>query len=1401
MKPFVHPLKYFLGRGLLASGACLLLGYVAEPLQGQDGRVRSGDLPHLANGTLLLQWIDQEFPDSGDLEQRRHALESALTAFPEDRQTRFRALARIALVDQSEGHPDRAHAVLRRLLLDESGVDADLRGWAEILDARALLLMLRVPEAAGLLRKVASDGRLSGERRAMAAADAGNLLLATAPNDALSLLRGVAALKGGDTREVEAALVHALLLAGNYDAFDRELSRVAGPGTDESRLADLLEDACGWTLPGDSGRMLRLADGVGSLIPRPSATLEGAAQRVRVTASSRLVHDRLVELVAQGPLSACAASTGEPTRNSLADYQALMKQASRSGDAWQTLRLSVQSLVAFGGGQDVPRRVWEAAGFALWAERVQGSRFDSRICDALLDLCDQLPAGQEYWIEGKFLRADRRGKRGDLSGEQADLNRILSVANLSPAYLAPACKRLGRSLERAGDDQRALQAYELTEASAGDFATGVDCLLHAAWIHLRLGNDAEAVRLIQLLQASPDSIVAKSDSPDQVKELTALVRTGRAEAFWAYNRKWWPAWVQMEKAVGVEADAVEQRIPVVSRLADWTSEARRAADAGDAARYFRVFAVLLSASRWEPSMGPEAAAVSVPAFRFAPGQEEKLRGVLIDMLAAPHPPGIPNAGKRQLFLASNYLNAHKSALALRVASDFAAGASRGDPLAPAMHQIRGLAALDENRDCAPAAADLEADLAAPGSSAERAMATGVLANLYARLGRRADAVKLLQNAVADPALAADAAGRSELTRQLAGLNEPQAPVASSPAPAAVESQEAPTSGVLDNVPGWIRSISAGWYDYVDPQQVDERMLLDAEALIADPSTRFPPARQLKFLLLAAQDTRIRPELRQSALASAAARLVSSATDYTRMASLARSVMDHSAFDDESRLRVLWTLLASLAAEGKREQYQAWRKSPLCDHFTADIRSRLELLDLEAGLDSGDASSLERLSTTVASRKLDVTGVQVMTDVVGGLIRLGEVRAAGDLIASSASWRLDADAASRMEVVHLDLTRRLRAARELAPLHEAMRKSLLGSFPKVPRELPGAFRDLRISGTLPNLDRDATFEACLYMASKSQFNREDLSFWQTVFGSMPRTDVSPASMSSLLRAGLASAIDDEQRSELIVRFFSSADIDDGEIREGAEREFGPYRKTADFPRSSLVLGLYDIHKALRLGEPVSLQTAFDALNDPRVAVVRARDCLRYYTQTGEVAALRRTVDGIRSDTLLSAGFLCYSIPAFAKLGMDDELHSARAAARTTLRQYIEASWAFGDAKAADAALDLAVVLGDPDALPQDWVRASSRDLGDPLVRGRVSLVDALLRGDWPSVEASAAALLADYPHHYSLYWYRGLAQHHLGRDAEASEALETYTSHAKDEPDYVRALEMLSAAKAKPKAVP
>jgi hypothetical protein len=1334
-----------------------------------DGARQQVDLPKASTGEKEIELVDQLYPETGDPEMRRLALERAVEYFPNDRATAFRAGARLAVLDWNAGHALRAHDRLAKLLAGNSGrIGQGVYSWAEILDGSILADIGRVPDALELLDRVAMDSSLPVERRSEAATAAAEILGVRSPQAALDRLEEATSQGALSGPRLEAGIARLLLVTGHQDEMEQRISDISGDSSQgESALAAVLEIARGWNSPGDPARLGSLVNAVAKARPFPGDELRKAIAECRSTSSTLAIQTRLKEMLGAKPLSDWCKVMASDRRTDLDDFARAIGQASRKSDPERCLRLSLRALASHGADATFLRRIWEAAGYADWVERANPDRIDARVCPLLLDLCERFPTADPYYTEGKFLRAERLARKGDPAGQRVVLSEILAVPGLSANYLAPACKMLGANLESAGEYRQALETYAQAEPIVVSHTAGAQCVLRAAWINLGLGNNIEAARLIRVLSGAPAAVTQPMPGSAQLKELEALVRTGRAEECWNAGRVWWAEWAKIAVGMGAPTDLPEYAVPEIADVAGLEDSIRRSAQANDQPAYVRKLSVLMAAARWQPSLCPEAAALCAAAVKSAPASADDLRGFVIRMLASPHPPEIAGLRERKLCLAVNYLDVHQYAEVLRLAADFEAVKQPEDNTTMAMHRVRALAALSTGGDLAASAADLETDLSDPGANVQRAMAVGLLSDIYEKLDRGSDSTKLLQREMDNPAVTSDEQGLASLRSKLARKSA----MAVRPPDAAK----------------WIQTSKLAWYDYADPKGLDDPRLANLEDAIANSDKNFSPAEQAKLLLLAAGDPRRSPGDRNRSFLEAVSSIVGWTSDYGSMEGLAATVINDPSFDTQTRLGILWRILTVLARDARKADYDSWKGNDLCGNLSPEFKARLGWLDREADLDRGSAKAILGLANDLAEQELTASGVLAIQDCLDFLLRIGAVAEAETLEKAGPSWKFSGEAAPSADAVRLEFARQVRIAKSINPIHEALASAALERFPDLPAAMPIEYMNLRMESGLPSRDPDATFKACLRLIADRQFERNDFQFWGSFLQALP--DGSAPAAGSLIRAGLGAASNDDLRSQLIVLFFSSLNVDDPLVRQEMEREFAPFRQPSESPLSYMMIRLYEIHRDLRLGKPASLETAFLELNDPRVLIVKQRACLRHYTQTGERGPLQKTIDQIDSAQLLSPGFLVQSVPALELLGNDAELKAAREASARLLREDLLESWARGNESAGESALDLALVLGDKDALPRAWVYGMEAEFGDPLFQGRVLLTQAYLESDWALVARRAAALTKSYPSRYTFYWYLGLALHHLGRDSEAARALGPYLEHAKDEPEYPKAVEL------------
>jgi hypothetical protein len=1357
---------------LLACVGLCSAGFPAARGQAASNAIPSRqalDLPKADSSEKEIELVDQLYPETGDQHLRRLALDRALAYFPGDEAAAFRIGVRLAVLDWNAGFAKRAHERLEKLLSGSSDqVASDIYSWAEVIDGRILADLGRRPDALALLDRVARNTSLPAKRRAAAATAAADTRAAESPQAALDWLEETASQGGLSGPGIEAGIARLLLVAGQEDELERRIAEISGDRSrGEAALVEVLEHARGWDSPGDAARLISLVKAVMIARPDPGEGLKKTIARCRLTATTLAIQGRLLELLAAKPLSDWCRRMPSDSRTGLDDFARAIEQASRKSDPDRCLRLSLRALATHGADESFPRRIWEAAGYADWVERVRPAGIDARVCNLLLDLCDQFPQENPYFTEGKFLRAERLARTGNVLAQRTVLAEILAVPGQSADYISPACRLLGRSLEAAGLYRQALEVYAQAEPIAASHAAGAQCVLRAVWINLSLGNNQEAARLTRLLSRAPPAVTRQLPGASQLRELETLVRIGRADECWNAGRTWWAEWAKIALGLGAPTDLPEYAVPEIADVAGLEAAIRRSAGAHDQPAYLRQLSILLSAARWQPSLCPEAAALCATAVKSSQNSGDDLRGFLIRMLAGPHPPEIAGLRERRLCLAVNYLDEHQYAEVLRLASEFGAEQHPVDDTARAMHRVRALAALSTGTDCAASAADLEGDLADPGAEVQRAMAVGLLSDIYEKLGRGGDAAKLLQRELGNPAITADEQGRASLKSRLAH---------------AAESEIRPPGAGQ-----WVRSASLNWYDYAEPKSLDDPRLANLENVLGNSEKSFTPVEQVKLLLLAADDSRRSPQDRNRSFLEAVVRILEWAPDYGKMEGMAASVINDPSFDLQTRLGLLWRLLGVLAQEGRRADYNWWRRNDLCDELSPEFKVRLGWLDREATLDRSSPKAILDLANALGAGELNASSVLMMQDCDDFLLRIGAVPEAVALQKNAASWKFSGEAVQSADAVRLDFARQLRIAQTINPVHEALAAAALAQFPDVPDALPIDYTNLRIATRLPSRGPEGTFKASLRLISSRQFERNDFQFWVAFLQALP--DGSAKAAGSLLHAGLAAAADDDIRSQLIVLFFSALNVDDPAVREEMERQFAPYRKPEASPLSYMMVRLYEIHRDLRLGMPASLETAFLDLKDPRALVVKQRACLRHYTQTGDLVSLRRTIEQIDSAQLLSPGFLAQSVPALELLGMEPELKSAREASMRHLREDVLECWAKGDESAGEAALDLALALHDREALPRAWINEMGSNAANPLFQGRVLLTQAYLDSDWAQLARRAAALTRSYPSRYSFYWYLGLALHHLGREAEAASALSTYINYAKDEPDYPRALDL------------
>lgn len=1354
--------------------------WIARPLVLQPGTSAGStvaaapefDFPLMPSGNGQIDLADKRYPEDGDPDLRRRALERTIEYFPKDKETVFRAGVRLAIIDWNADRNEAAHQRLAALLTQYAGqLKPETYAWGDNIDGLALRDLKRDDEALSHLERIARNRNLSSYRRAVAGVDAADLIAKKAPAKALDLLLEIDALPDGATDAVEARIAQLYLTSGKLPGLRNHLRQLVQtrPDTCEEELTKILAIATKW--PNDAGpRLQHLVDIVRSIRSSPGEALAKACATAQTRAAMLVVHGSLVNSATTLPLSAWVLH--DQPKRSFDDYKKATDECDNKNDAAGGFRLWLAAALEPTVDDNFSERLWQAANYADWTERQGTVAIKPEVADLLLDLCDQLPKDDDYFCEGRFLRAKRIGRTRGGKAELAALKELHDTPGIAEGYRLVAARTLARRLiELEQDYKAAVELYRSVEPLAVNYRAAADSVLRETFIDLHLGQDTEALRCIDLLSRVPESTLKACDTHDQIRELVALVKTGRAPEVWKAGRAWWPQWRKFVSPVLGSTETDVEVVPAIASLKDLGTAIGAAKRDGDAKAYFRNLGELVSAARWLPSLASEVGGLYTTTAAMTPDRTDELRKVVIAVLETPHPPAIANWPDHQLQLAINYFDGGRPADTLKVVARFAASHPPDDAISHSMHRMRALAALAVSQEVAPAATDLEGDLSDPHADHQRAKTAGLLADLYGRLGRQKDQEGLLKKELANPIVAADVDGTRRLKDRLDQL-----------------------VGEKDfnrQIEAWRTGLGLDWYDYAEPFSLDDPRLANLEEALRSPPADLPPPGLAKLQLLAAEDIHRPLTKRRESLRYAISWLAELAPTYSAMNRVATSVIENKDFDESVRVDTLRLILFELAREERKSDYERWRKNPLYDRFSAETKASIALLDRLVAVDRTSPSAVLSLAADLSRSELSRSSIFALDLLFGDLIRSGDLAAAEKFVAFVPAWRLSPEVTVTVQTKQLDYARQLRLARLYATAQEQLIAATVARYPALADELPKSYRDLRFHGVPPMQGLADTRQACLYLIKTRRFPPDNFFIWYILFHSIGTEPGFGKFAGDAFAAGLHAAGSDTVRSQLIGAFANSVDLDEPDIRAVLARVIDHEIDPVHDPAAYLANRRLEIRIARRLGRLADLTGASAAVSGDETFVLRQLSRLRLYTQSRSLPEIRQIVDSLKTDVLVAPGNLWAVLPALETLGDRDELVVVREVARAELRRQIVESWARHDDIACAQAVSLAEILHDPTLLPAAWVSELSTSPGNPYNRQELVVVDASLRADWPTVAKVAATLIRGYPTYYHTYWYLGLASAKLGHKKEAVEALRTYVRYAKDELQYPEANELLS----------
>jgi transglutaminase-like putative cysteine protease len=1310
------------------------------------------DLPLMPTGDGQLDLINRRLPTSGDLAKRRAALLQALAAYPNEPVTVFDINIDLAYIDWDQDRNQLAYDRLVRLLQsDSSRVGREDVAWAEDLEALALRDLHRTSESVALLEKVIQDPSLTDFRRVSCAESLGPILLADRPDVALQYLRVANALPG-TTDVVRALLAHALLMHSADEPVRAYLSslKMADSAGAPAICVRLLGDAAKWNLAGDKARVGRLADALQATFPSANEDLTKAVIDAQRTAAIGQLADRLAAQLKDPLFVVWLPAKAGTAPASIDDIDRALASAAKAERPAECLRLELGAL-AVAGADVYTERVWNAANYADWLERKGGEPIDPRVCDRLLDFCDEIPRWDQYYFEGRFLRAHREARLGRAPAARAIFREILASPEADSRYLVPAIDQLGSAEVEAGDYAAARDIYVRAEDFASTNQTAADDLVRAVYLDLHLAQDDEALREIVVLGGLDDSAINEMKLADQARKFISLARSGLAKQYWARSRIWWPTVAAMFSREGLPAAAIDRVVPIPSALA----------------ANIRELALSLNAGRWEPMVGITAAGTLARSANSFPHSAGQIANVLWEMMSEPRDPGLPGYRLREMLAASGAIDLGRFSDVIERTAVFEADSPGKDDAAKVAHWEEGYAVVKLRRNPARAIALLESDLAGVEPDSIANLAAGTMADLYEQAGRAKDEEAFLSRARIDARLNEET--RKVLQAKLDRLHN---------------------SEQFDRAfSQWVEKSKLTWYSAVEPSALKQPDAPRLDEVLAQSDLGSGlPAQSLKVALLGARDQSLPIEERELAWRKCIAILLNSSPTYSEQRQIVNAIGDDTEVarnqQDQQVERILWTD----ATEGDADDYRSWRKDPRFQRRAHDWADDFALEERLVTVDRSNARSLDSLAASLAQGPVGARSVSAELVLMRCEIALGATDEARRLVDGIESWNLTTDSGFKRDDLELTASREMEAAVHLLPCERALAAVVRRHVP-AESALPKAYADLRWRHRFASVSPLPTTRAVRFLLDHSPDRVWNPEFWQAPFMAWGSTGMQVETQTEAAKEGFAAASDDDVASRLGVMFESTLDLDNPAIAKVVLDGLGLHRGSPDFPSTNRILNWLECSLRLRTGAPIDLDEADRDLAGSDSGALMALH-LRTLMRDNDSIRLRETLDAAKSSVLLSPSCLNAAVSAFRRLHLTLE---TQLALRTVKRRVPTAeadAWLVGDYYYTFQAVSLLELADDPSLMDPDWSEHMIHATLDPLVGLEVAQVQAELNRNWTTLAVLAAKSTRDYPTIFLGYWRLGRALVELHREKEAIAPLEVYCHYCHDEPNYADARALL-----------
>ena len=1352
--------------------------------------------PVMPSGDGQIELVQKRFPRGGNARLRREALRRVIEYFPNDRRTAFRVRTWLGIVEWDADRNEEAARLLRQLHAEVAAeVDAANYGWSRYVLGLVCLELGRNEEAKTIFDELRVREDLPENRRAWSRFQAAKLARQDESADSLSDAIAIASdnleLQVGARPDSFALLAELWILAGRVEELQGRLERLA-TGEDPQFGAMLQSLAA----------HLKRLDGNGSEVAGSLLTVVGAAPwnadnpevkelRESITQVSDSRNLTTVRLAIQRDLTALLeelnsdrwdASLYDPFPEDRDQLEALLDA---DENAITYVRNAVEYLSRHEPRDVFTHHLWKATSKL---EQLKRKSLAGLPADALLqfflEALGRLPRTHDDYWEGRFLVPEFHRLAGRPIDRAASLEVLRNEPDLPSHFRMAVDLETGSSAEELAKWDEALAAYRRVEKHADD-ADVIPALYRAALISLERGDEGEALRIFEVVRASRADTESNDDddADSPLEELLRLTQDpGKAKEHWKRMAAWWPRWLELRKKLDPTLDeAVTPRVVVASfESSETTGEALGAAQQrADRAAYFETFERAVHAARWIPSWVHEIGSViALQAQSIWPETAPELGKLAIAAYEALEPVDDEWRRGRQFIRALLHFQLGERGLCYELVGDLVDLKGSNDAVAQGAARLWILSAVRQDAQPAETAERLQNPIQAlerilDGAALDRALSVTVLMNAYQKLGESEKELLLLNREVKHPAVQADEARFKTISERHRHLLTN------------AEAEERFMAFALR----WQGQHKPDWFDFSAPRSLTDPRLVDLKKVIDDKVPTLTPEERAKALLLAASDTdRFALSERQAAFLEGV--LIFSEWAANRDArAMASSILDDETAPDFLKKRFVLRHGLHLFIRREPSELRSLLSHPVARELNQEHPDLLRLFDAYSELDGTTTESVGSFCRAQIPETFSLWSLTVWRSAVFVLLDLGGIKEVRELANKSLNFSFGPDVVETPATVRLGLLRAVRKREESGPAIQAIRDLLIEHEILQTAESEAAVSTAPGSvGWLPPGEAMAAVAERVRRLPALLIDPEFLTELSSLLPDDQRRLISRPLVTALVRL----TPDDLERSNLILWSLGAVDIDSATELQSLQALWDEVEDHAASPLTSTAIRFARARIKQRRGHEYDISASNIRRDQPMVNYTLDYWHLVELRNRGDLGNLKRKLQSLPSEKLISGYWASLVVPALEEVGMTDELELVREHVAGRIRPMLVSGWRRRNTQDVVVAIQAATAISRPELIPRKVFDVLKSNVRNPDARHGIELVYARLYEDWPRVAEIAEALIQSHPTHYATQWYYGEALYRLERNAEALKALRVYVRYSKNEPNYRQAKEWVKA---------